>query len=45
MFCFAFNFIYLFLALLGLRYWEGFSLLVVLGLLVVVASLVAKHRL
>ena len=45
MFCSVFNFICLFLTLLGLQYWEGLSLVVVLGLLIVMASLVAKHRL
>ena len=40
-----FFFIYLFMAVLGLHCCTGFSLVVVLGLLIVVASLVAEHGL
>ena len=38
-------FVYLFWTVLGLHCCLGYSLLVVLGLLIVVASLVAEHRL
>ena len=38
-------FIYLFLARLGLRYCASYSVVVVYGLLIAVASLVAEHRL
>ena len=39
------DFIYLFLAVLGLHCYSGFSLVAVHGFLIVVASLVADHGL
>ena len=39
------NFIYLFLTMLGLHCCVGFSLVAMCGLLIVVASLDAEHRL
>ena len=39
------SFIYLFFIVLGLRCWEGFSLVAMRGLLIAVASFVVEHGL